>query len=292
MDTAAFADQICLSTNEQINSIVQHHFTEVFLGNCTEGGIFLSTKSRKKVSASKLRAAFRENLLPQLAILNVTGADDKMEGTEGGKEPRIRFFYYDKSDDNNKFWSEVSFKKSTDIDEATRCAVLAYSKSADLYFRTSLYNSIFNAVDGRERLKRLSTELPTSSPAKKKLRYPGASKEGKEGSNKVAQKNSFGEYTIKQRLHQNVINLLPIEAMDVFKTQMCWSTRELPISEFAGYKTNEELVCVSKLPVKKKGQKVPSNLLYDPTEYFAFHNQTVSGLLCLTVGMEVSRWHC
>lgn len=73
----------------QMNSIAQHHFTEVFIGNATDGGVFCATKLREKINEDVLKTAFKGNLLPSLVMLEKEdpNAGERAEGNEEqGKE--------------------------------------------------------------------------------------------------------------------------------------------------------------------------------------------------------------
>ena len=283
MDDSALIDEICVSKQEHVNSIVQHHFREVLLGNCTEGGIFLSTKVREKLSPAQLQRVFKNGKVPHIAILRASsGEGSKSGGNSDGEETQkqIRFFSFEKDAEQ---WEEVFFKTSTEIEEDRGSktllqAVFAYSKSVDLYFKTSLYDHIFNRqadeedAVGRDKARRESLEETESKVEKKKMRHKSSSDTA-----------SFGKYLIKARANQEIVNILPPDAMSTFDVGMNVSTISKQFSDADGYESNLTLETVSKVPVKKKGKQAAANLLYDPHE----RCEDVGELLCLKVGMEV-----
>lgn len=286
MDDCALSNKICVSEPEHLNSIVQHHFREVLLGNCTEGGIFLSTKCRTKLKSTQLQKVFVDGKIAHIAVLHAKGNGDNSDGNfnegstkngtgdsggcNGNEEgvENIRFFSF------NDGWEKVFFKTSTEIQgesdgEILLQAVFAYCKSVDLYFKTSLYDRIFNAGD---RLRRESLQETEATSSKQKLRYK--SEHGAV---------SFGKYMLKPRPEGELLNLLPVDAMLPFDVGMNLSIPDKEFIEADGYKAVQALETVSKVPVKKKGKRFNQNLVYDPHEKC----DDVGELLCLKVGMEV-----
>ena len=64
----------------QMNSIAQHHFTEIFLGNGTDGGAFSATTARLKLKKEQLCSAFSGGVVPDVVFLECDEEQGKKQG--------------------------------------------------------------------------------------------------------------------------------------------------------------------------------------------------------------------
>ena len=175
-------DPFELHEDGHLNSVVNHHFVELLLNNASKGGGFKTCAGRKKLQDASLKRAFSPEVVPEFAFMS---------------EGIIHFVSYH---DGDYVDVEIVDDPSAIGNQDVLNSLMAYAKSADKYFGTSIYDSVWNPRPTNKRARKSLPPVPSQTKASKR-----------------GPKSRPGVLEVRKRDTDKPERVLPFQVVDVFE---------------------------------------------------------------------------